>query len=126
MHRPSERALRALPSRTELAARVQRFTQAAQRYDNLAAVLLVAALLGNLVVSPWLQRRQAGWLLLPLLAVEIVGVSLFWRSATRGMVKAHGVQCPSCLRPFTKETAPVAVATGNCGACGAPVARPEG
>ena len=100
---------------------------AAKREENVVSVIWLivffAALIGNIPLAKWMDHhRSAAWIQVlygSLFFGFLIGnlVVLFW--VTKRRARKFGILCPGCGKPLTQVAGQIAVATGNCGHCGA-------
>lgn len=112
-----------LPTRAELALRYRAFERAEGHRGRIATVLFMAALFGNLPLRGWAEWYGAGWVMIPAFIAELAAMLAFGARVKQRAREAE-VSCPACGAAFiSQEARQLAVATGNCGECAAPVAR---
>jgi hypothetical protein len=113
-----------LPTRAELALRFDAFERKEGPREQIAAVLVVAALWGNIPLFRWLDRNPGmAWIAAVVIFMEFAPALVFMaRASTRA--RDAEVCCPSCGATFMRpEARQLVVATGYCGQCSAAVAQ---
>jgi hypothetical protein len=114
-----------LPTRTELAKRVATFNR---RYRMLAAVYFgacfgIAATVAAAALSGFTMPFE-NWgsiIVLSSLAIVIFGGAFLHDHRREVIARQERLACPSCGKPLIHANAKLAVTTGRCAECGAPV-----
>ncbi len=87
--------------------------------------LLFGVLLGGIPVARYVEKHEELTWIGPLFAIFVfvflIGNFPLLAWFTKRQQKRFGLLCPACARPLIGVSAQIAIATGNCGHCGARV-----